>query len=159
MARLCYQSRKLLMDRPEPCPPAERWLKLLLRLFGGTSAFAIFPFFMPQDWMAATHRWLGMGALPDPPIVEYLARATSGLCAFYGGLLLLLAMNVRRFARIITYQAVVTIALSGAGALFGLQAGMPGWWMAGDLAACWFFCGAMLFCQLKLKQSDATIAK
>ena len=30
------------------------------------------PVFMPVSWMAATHRWLGLGEMPTGPIVEYL---------------------------------------------------------------------------------------
>src|SRR5258706_7372800 len=112
------------LEMNKACPAAERWLKLLLRVFGGTSALAIFPFFMPRSWMAATHEWLGMGALPEKPIVEYLARSTSALCALYGGLLLLLATDVHRYAAVIKYQAIVTICLASAGAIFGFRAGL-----------------------------------
>ncbi len=69
---------------------AERWLKLLLLLFGLPAAFAVVPFLMPTSWMAAVHQWIGMGVLPDKPIVDYLARYASGFSALYGFLLLLL---------------------------------------------------------------------
>ena len=97
--------------------------------------------------MAVTHEWLGMGTLPDKPVVEYLARSTSALCALYGGLLLLLATDVHRYAAVIKYQAIVTLCLATAGAIFGLHAGMPGWWMIGDAAGCGIFCGGMLLAQ------------
>ena len=143
-----------------PSSTAERWLKLLLRLFGGTSALAIFAFFMPRSWMAITHEWLGMGTLPDKPVVEYLARSTSALCALYGGFLLLLARDVHRYAVAIRYQAIATICLASAGAVFGLRAGMPGWWMISDAAGCCIFCGGMLWAQRytsdrPLKDADA----
>ena len=129
---------------------AEGWLKLLLRLFGGTAAVAIFPFVMPRSWMAVVHEWLGMGMLPDKPIVEYLARATSALCAFYGFLLLLISMDVRRYRYVIAYQAGAMIILSAIGALLGLRSGMPAWWMLGDAGSCWFYCGAMLLLQRRI---------
>ena len=129
---------------------AQWWLKALLRSFGGVSALAMFAVVMPRGWMGVVHEWLGMGTLPDAPIVEYLARSTSALCALYGGLLLLLATDVRRYARVITYQAVMTIALATVGACFGLRAGMPAWWMLGDVASCWLFCAAMLLLQKRM---------
>jgi hypothetical protein len=45
-------------------------------------------------------------------------RATSGLCAFYSGLLFVLVNDVRREARVISYQAVrmMGIALVGTAA-------------------------------------------
>src|SRR5437773_11758064 len=96
---------------------AEGWLKLLLRLFGGTAAMAIFPFVMQRSWMAVVHEPLGMGMLPDKPIVEYLARATSALSASYGFLLLWLSMDVRRYRYVIAYQPGEMIILSAIGAL------------------------------------------
>lgn len=90
---------------------AERWLKLLLLLFGLPAAFAVVPFLMPTSWMAAVHQWLGMGVLPDKPIVDYLARYASGFSALYGFLLLLLLTDVRRYAPVITFQAVAITAV------------------------------------------------
>ena len=123
---------------------AESWLKLVLHLFGWTSVLAFFPFVMPWSWMAIIHEWLGMGPLPHQPVVEYLARSTSGLCGLYGGLLLVLARDVRRYSSAIAYSAATIIVVSGIGAVFGLRAGMPAWWMVADVAACWLLCGGML---------------
>ena len=133
---------------------AERWLKVVLWLFGGVSVIAIFPFVMPWRWMGVVHEWLGMGALPDKPVVEYLARSTSALCALYGGLLLVLASDVRRYARVIRFQAIAIMALSGAGAVLGLKGGMPAWWMIGDVVSVWVLCGAMLVLQRKIPRED-----
>lgn len=130
---------------------AEHWLKILLRLFGGVSALAVFAVVMPWRWMALVHDWLGMGVLPQKPIVEYLARSTSGLCAFYGGLLLVLATDVRRYARIIRFQATAMMLLTIVGAMFGLRAGMPAWWMLSDAVSVWVCCGTMLVAQRKMQ--------
>ena|SRR5439155_5936070 len=59
----------------------ENYLKLLLQGFGAVTAIALVPFVMPRSWMAMVHEWLGMGVLPDKPVVEYLARTTCGLTA------------------------------------------------------------------------------
>lgn len=133
----------------------ESMLKLLLRWFGGFAVIAAFPFVMPQRWMALTHEWLGMGVLPDQPVVEYLARTTSALFAIYGGLLLILATDVQRYGRVITYQAAVTLVAATVGAVFGWRAGMPAWWMIGDLVSCWLFCGAMLVVQQRIARLEA----
>ena len=129
---------------------AERWLKILLLLFGLPAAFAIVPFLIPTRWMAAVHEWLGMGVLPDKPIVDYLARYASAFSAFYGFLLLLLMRDVRRYAPVITFQAVAIIALSGLGAIFAWRAGMPAWWIIADVVSCWSYCGGMLWLQTKI---------
>lgn len=128
----------------------ERWLKLLLLLFGLPAAFAIIPFLMPWSWMAAVHEWLGMGVLPDKPIVDYLARYASAFSAFYGLLLLLLMTDVRRYAPIIRFQAVAILIMSAIGAILGWRAGMPSWWILGDVVSCWIYCGAMLWVQTRI---------
>ena len=135
---------------------AEGWLKALLRLFGGVSALAIFAVVMPWWWMGWVHDWLGMGVLPEAPIVEYLARSTSGLCALYGGLLLVLATDVRRYAPVIRFQAVVMMLLTTIGAVLGLRAGMPAWWMICDAASVWLFCGVTLVAERRVGHLDAT---
>ena len=129
---------------------AERWLKILLLLFGLPPAFAVIPFLMPFSWMAAVHEWVGMGTLPDKPIVDYLARYASAMSALYGFLLLLLLRDVRRYAPVITLQAVAVMVLSGVGSIFAWRAGMPPWWVAMDVLSCWSFCGAMLWLQTKI---------
>src|ERR1041384_6350465 len=108
---------------------AERWLKLSLFLFGFPPVLAVIPFLMPFSWMAAAHEWLGMGALPQKPIVDYLARYASAISAFYGFVMLLSITDVRRYARVITLQAVSTIAFAGVGSFFAWRAGMPWWWV------------------------------
>jgi hypothetical protein len=130
---------------------AERWLKITLLLFGLPAAFAVVPFLMPVSWMGAIHEWLGMGVLPDKPVVDYLARYASGFSALYGFLLLLLLTDVRRYAPVITLQAVAIIVLSGVGAIFAWRAGMPTWWIIMDVVSCWGFCGAMLWLQTRIK--------
>ena len=58
---------------------SDKVLVILFRyLLGIGSLFALVPVVMPWSWMAATHRWLGLGEMPSGPIVEYLARSLSG---------------------------------------------------------------------------------
>ena len=117
----------------------ENYLKVLLQAFGAVTVIALVPCVMPRNWMAVVHEWLGMGVLPDKPVVEYLARTTSALYGFLGGLYLVLATDVRRFARVITYSAVTTLLLSAVNTALCLRAGMPKWWMWSDVIACWLF--------------------
>ena len=125
----------------------ENYLKLLLQAFGAVTAVALVSFVMPRSWMAVVHEWLGMGVLPDNPVVEYLARTTSALYGFLGGLYLVLATDVRRFARVITYSAVATLLISAVNTALCLRAGMPTWWMWSDVVACWLFGVGILFLQ------------
>ena len=100
---------------------------------------ALIPLFMPRSWLDVGHQFLGLGEFPAAPIAEYLARSVSALCAFYGGLLLLLARDVRRFVSIIRYQAVAIMSLSAIGIFAGLRAGVPAFIVIADAAGCWIF--------------------
>jgi hypothetical protein len=60
---------------------------------------------MPRSWLDVGHQVLGLGEFPTAPMAEYLARSVSALCTFYGGLLLLLARDVRRFIRTVAPPA------------------------------------------------------
>jgi hypothetical protein len=37
---------------------------------GVSALFALVAVFMPMSWMAATHRWLGLGEMPTAPVVD-----------------------------------------------------------------------------------------
>ena len=76
-----------------------------MRTAGIVNALTIIPMLMPPAWAQAAHTALGLGELPGKPIVIYLIR---GMCALYGGLLLLLANDVHRYHRLIKFQAVAT---------------------------------------------------
>jgi len=110
----------------------QRLLIWLLRLFGGTTCLAVFAVLMPTEWMAATHEWLGAGAFPRAPIVEYLTRSISLLYAVHGGIILLASTDIRRYQTLITYLAVAdgTLGLI----LIGVDAfaGMPWYWTAAE---------------------------
>ena len=123
---------------------AERWLVLLLRVIGGVCLLALVPLWMPRGWIDAGHRWLGWGEFPAAPIAEYLARSVSALSAFYGGLLVALSFDVRRYIALIRYQAVAIMLLSACGAVVGRWAGVPWWLVGGDAAACWAYGVPML---------------
>ena len=131
----------------------EQWLGRLLRLAGAVCLLALIPWLMPRDWIAHTHKVIGLGTFPQEPIAEYLARFSSALCAFYGGLLVLLSNDVYRFARIITYQAVAIMLLSSLGIVLGSAAGMPLGWMTADAVACWCYCLPTLWLQHRIAVS------
>lgn len=106
----------------------ERFLRLVLRVIGSAGLTAVIFVFAPYAWMDAIHRRLGMGRLPDDPVVGYLARSTSGFYASFGGLLWLLSFDVQGRRLVLCY-------LGGVFTFFGLVLlgidlveGLPLWW-------------------------------
>jgi hypothetical protein len=85
---------------------------------------------MPEAWMDATHRWLGLGPLPADPIVGYLARSTSFFYALLGGLLWLLSYDVERFRPVVLFVGWAMIAMGMLVLSMDYLEGMPWWWVA-----------------------------
>ena len=103
-------------------------LVLLLRVGGGLACLAAFAIFLPTDWMAAIHRWLGLGEFPDAGVTQYLTRSVSAFYAVYGGLAMLASRDVRRFGPVITYLASVTMAFGVVITGVDAMAKMPTYW-------------------------------
>jgi len=108
--------------------PSERILVWLLRVSGAVMLLAFAAMIMPTDWMAASHRRLGMGPFPESALVEYLTRSISALYGIHGGLYLVVSMRVKRYADVILYLGAMNV-------LFGLlmvgidvYAGIPWFW-------------------------------
>ncbi len=104
----------------------------LLRVIGCISLLAIVPALMPLSWMAAVHQRLGLGPLPQGPIVEYLARSLSAMYAILGGLMLLAAGDLNRHAPLIRYLALVSIALGAMVFVVALRVGLRWHWTASE---------------------------
>jgi hypothetical protein len=84
----------------------DRVLVVLLRLVGVSALFALVAVFMPVSWMAATHRWLGLGEMPTAPVVEYLARSLSAFYAVLGALCLVLTTDLERYRPLVRFLGV-----------------------------------------------------
>jgi hypothetical protein len=111
---------------------ADKALVLLLRFVGGTALFALVAVFMPWSWMAATHRWLGLGEMPAGPVVEYLARSLSAFYAIMGALCLVVAADLERYRPLVRFLGVAFVLMSGVLLGVDLMAGMPWWWSASE---------------------------
>ena len=110
----------------------ERLLVLVLRLAGAVLLLAYAAVFLPVSWMAATHRWLGLGEFPSFPLVDYLTRSISILYGIKGGLYLLLSTDVRRYRPAIAYSGWAAIGFGLAMIVIDVRAGMPWTWVLGE---------------------------
>jgi hypothetical protein len=110
----------------------EKVLILLLRLSSLMLLLALGAVVMPQPWMDAVHQHLGMGPLPDKPIVGYLTRSVSAMYALHGALLLFVSFDVRRYLPVIRFLALAAIAFGLIMLLIDLHVGMPRPWTGGE---------------------------
>lgn len=114
-------------------------------------ALAFVPVFFPMPLMAWVHDHLGVGAMPDGPVFEYLARSCSLLYGMHGTLVLVLSSNPRRYRVPIVW--VIGLHLLCGTVLLGvdLVTGLPWYWtlfegpgivaMAGLMAWLWLRAG------------------
>jgi hypothetical protein len=108
----------------------QRILVIFLQLFGGVTVLAFLAMLLPVDWMAATHRWLGLGEFPRAPIVDYLARSVSSLYGFHGVLVLLVARDPVRYRSIVLYLGWMYVLAGLFAIAIGLYAPLPWYWTA-----------------------------
>lgn len=106
------------------------FLTLYLRLVGIVAGLAAICAVMPLRWMDAIHRAIGMGSLPDRPIVEYLARSTSAFYALLGALLWMLSFDLVRYHLLVRRLGMAIIAFGILLLWVDIKAGMPWFWQA-----------------------------
>jgi hypothetical protein len=113
----------------------DRTLRWLLRFCGGMMLLALPAVFFSQGAMDAVHQSVGLGKLPEGPIVLYLARALSVFYAGFGMLTLLISSDTERYRPIITWWGLVSIVLGGL--LVGIEwsAGLPSAWVGAEFVA------------------------
>lgn len=103
-------------------------LRLLLRVIGGASLFALVFVFVPYGWMNDIHRSIGLGELPDAPVVGYLARSVSAFYALFGGLFLILSFDVKRYRELLGAVGLGAALLGLALLFIDWHEGLPLWW-------------------------------
>jgi hypothetical protein len=106
----------------------ERFFKLFLRISGSVALLALVAVFMPYSWMNVIHQQLGLGELPNQPIVGYLARSTSAFYAFFGGLLWCLSFHLNRYRPVVHFLGAMVIVFGVIILIIDLREGMPLYW-------------------------------
>ncbi|MDP7050776.1 MAG: hypothetical protein QF600_02535 [Verrucomicrobiota bacterium] len=129
---------------------AEKLLVWILRGAGVVCTLAFIPMLMPIAWAESAHVAIGLGELPVVPIVEYLVRGMSAMCALYGGLLLLLANDVHRYRRVITYQAIAILTIATCGTMIMHNLPDLGKYVLIDGISCLLYCLPTLWLQTQL---------
>lgn len=82
---------------------------VVLRLLGIAALFAIPAIFMPYSWMNVVHGYLGLGEMPDAPIVSYLARSLSMFYAMFGAITVYVSFDLHRYWSLIRLLAILSV--------------------------------------------------
>lgn len=137
----------------------ERALKLLLRLVGIVSLPAIIAVFMPHSWLARGVELAEPGT-PVKVLVSYLARLLSAYYFLQGGLLLIFASDVRRYAVPIRWVMICWLGAVSAFLIYGVPVLVRGdfgwfiWFVAGDVAFGFVIAVAILILQWRIAGHD-----
>lgn len=117
----------------------------LLRAAGAVEILAFGAVLMPRSWMETAHAWLGLGVLPDGPIIMFMMRQASYFYGTHGVLLWLLAADVARFQPLVRFTGVMFLLAAPVFFSIDYTAGMPGFWTALDTLGCLFLGLALLW--------------
>lgn len=118
---------------------------LLLRLVGSVELLAFLSVLLPRSWMEAAHHWLGMGAMPDGAIVDFMIRQASFTYGLHGVLLWILSFDVVRFRPLVIFTGISYVLAGPVFFAIDLGSGMPWFWTAGDGGSCLGFGVALLW--------------
>ena len=114
--------------------------------------------FMPHGWMDSIHAWLGLGELPDVPIVRYLTRSASALYGLFGALLMYLSFDVDRYRPALRFLAWLSVGFGMLMVGVDIAAGLPAHWIWGEgpIVVCEsaLLLGLLRWSQLTPKQQD-----
>jgi hypothetical protein len=127
---------------------AEQLLSWLLRLTGATEILAFFAVVMPRAWMEASHTWLGLGEMPDGPIIMFMIRQASYAYGMHGVSLWILASDVSRFRKLIVFNGISFLLAGPVFFLIDYYSGMPWFWTIIDSLGCASFGLAALWLTL-----------
>jgi len=108
----------------------------LLRLTGTVEFGAFLAVAMPRRWMEIGHHWLGLGEMPEGPIVDFIIRQASFTYGLHGVLLWLLSSDVARFRPLVVFSGISYLLAAPVFFLIDWNSGMPWFWTVGDVGSC-----------------------
>ncbi len=110
---------------------ADRLLLWLVRLNAVILLCALPCALLPFAWMDAIHRdWLGLGSLPELPIIQYMTRSLSLVYAGHGFVALAIALDWTRYRTLVPLLAWLHIGFGLAMVAVDQEAGLAWWWVA-----------------------------
>jgi hypothetical protein len=105
-----------------------RWLTLFLRASAVILASAVVATFMPLSLMARLHEGVGLGEMPETPLVSYLARSGSAMYVMLGLLYWRVSSDLPRYLVLIRFLALCKLAFGITVLAIDVFVDMPAWW-------------------------------
>ncbi|MCB1091839.1 MAG: hypothetical protein KDL87_09925, partial [Verrucomicrobiae bacterium] len=109
------------------------------------SLSAIGAVFIPHEWMNRIHERMGLGPLPDLPMIGYLARSLSLFYAWLGAIALYVSFDPDRHLGLIRQFALTGLAVGVIQTGIDLLAPVPLWWTASEGAFLFAYFGGLFW--------------
>ena len=93
---------------------------------------AFFAVIMPYDMMAKIHQQLGLGPLPQVPILDYLARSVSLFYTMHGVIILYISFNLLKYLQFLKLLCYMSFGFGIALFFIDMNAPMPSYWANGE---------------------------
>jgi hypothetical protein len=116
----------------------------LLRVAGSVEILSFVSVVMPRAWMETSHAWLGLGEMPEGPVIMFMIRQASYAYGMHGVSLWILASDVIRFRSLIRFNGISFLLAGPVFFLIHYHSGMPWYWTISDSFACAAFGAALL---------------
>jgi len=106
----------------------ETILILILRLAGAMLVIAFVAVFLPYDVMNRIHQNMGLGVLPQTPIVDYLARSLSMFYGIHGVITLYISFHLKRYLSFLKLLCFLGVIMGIMLFYIDMNARMPAFW-------------------------------
>jgi hypothetical protein len=100
----------------------------ILRIIGFFGMLATGAMLMPFSWMLAIHEHLGLGKMPQEPVVQYLARSLSAFYAMVGVMFWYVSFRVPQYWDFVRLVAILFIVFGGVLWWVDVKSQMPLLW-------------------------------
>jgi len=87
---------------------------------------------LPYETMARIHYMMGLGNLPQIPILDYLARSVSFFYGMHGVIILYISFNLMRYLQFLKLFCYLGFAFGIAIFFIDITAPMPTYWSFGE---------------------------
>lgn len=125
-----------------------RLTAIFLRIIAIVQMLTFAVVLMPVAWIASWHAWLGMGVMPDDPVLRYVIRGAAFVQGALGVLGWVIATDVVRYRPLIITLAAICLFAAPAYYFIDAMAGMPHFWCLFDFAYCGVAGGVLTLCLL-----------
>jgi hypothetical protein len=110
----------------------EKILIIILRLSGLMLITAFVAVFLPYEMMTSIHFQIGLGTMPQLPILDYLARSVSMFYGIHGVIVIYISYNLNKYLQFLKLLCYLGLLFGLSLFFIDINASMPSYWTFGE---------------------------